>query len=310
MINNGFFSGPFRIEARAYFAVFPFIDFIEVILKSFIRHLTVAVIKFINQMTVAGNNGSNVVFGFHTTFDLKRRNSGFHQFFDLTAGHHILGTDCKHIFIGTESGVLFHQMILPTTGLGTATAVCITKRHTITQSAPAGNIYAHTTMDKSFCFDRTRCGDGTNLFHGTFASQYHTIYMVFFNHKSGSQRIGNRHLGTAVDFQLWSNTLGKSHDGNTGSDNGGDTGFFQILQILCKTFKVFIVRNNIYGYVDVCTMLSGIGTYFTDVFHGEIGCVATKGKRHTSQIYSIRAIVDCYLCTGQISRRSQKLRFC
>ena len=124
-----------------------------------------------------------------------------------------------------------------------------------------------------------------------FASCYNTSRTKFFPHLH-SMPIRRGCLCTHMKFKAWSYAFSQAKDTHISYDNRIDTDTFKKFQIVFKTFKVLVVRNDITCNVDFFAMFMYKLNGFLQFFVGKIGVTSTQTKSFACTINGIRTIAN------------------
>ena len=126
-----------------------------------------------------------------------------------------------------------------------------------------------------------------------FASRYDARCTKLFPHLH-CMPVRRRCLCTYMKFKAWCYAFSQAEDTHIGHDNRIDTDTFKKFQIVLKTFKVLIMRNNITCNVDFLAMFMYELNSFLQFFVGKIGVTSTQTKSFACTINGIRTIANSH----------------
>ena len=124
-----------------------------------------------------------------------------------------------------------------------------------------------------------------------FASCYNASRTKFLPHLH-SMPVRRGCLCTYMKFKAWCYAFSQAKDTHISYDNRINTDTFKKFQIVLKTFKVLVMRNNIACNVDFFTMFMYKLNGFLQFFVGKIGVTSTQTKSFTCTINGIRTIAN------------------
>ena len=124
-----------------------------------------------------------------------------------------------------------------------------------------------------------------------FASCYNASRTKFLPHLH-SMPVRRGCLCTYMKFKPWSYAFSQAKDTHISYNNRINTDTFKKFQIVFKTFKVLVMRNNIACNVDFFAMFMHKLNGFLQFFVRKIGVTSTQTKSFACTINGIRTIAN------------------